>query len=96
MEEKTCFADPIIIISLSHSTAGHRPLQYLAIFNIFVTPPGLSQPHLVGYGDDDDDIPLTLYPRRHLRYSYEVPTFYQNYLAMKNTADVTGCKPIAV
>jgi hypothetical protein len=24
------------------------------------------------------------------------PTFYQNYLAMSNTADVTGGKPIAV
>jgi hypothetical protein len=33
---------------------------------------------------------------RHLRYSSEKPTFYQNYLAMSNTADVTGGKPIAV
>jgi hypothetical protein len=28
--------------------------------------------------------------------SYETPTFYQNYLAMRNTADGTGDKPIAV
>jgi hypothetical protein len=28
--------------------------------------------------------------QRHLRYSSETPTFYQNYLAMKNTTDVTG------
>jgi hypothetical protein len=33
---------------------------------------------------------------RHLRYSSETPTFYQNYLAMSNSADVTGGKPIAV
>jgi hypothetical protein len=26
----------------------------------------------------------------------ETPTFYQNYLAMINTADVTGGKPIGV
>jgi hypothetical protein len=32
----------------------------------------------------------------HLRYSSETPTFYQNYLAMSNTVDVTGGKPIAV
>jgi hypothetical protein len=32
----------------------------------------------------------------HLRYSSETPTFYQNYLAMSNTADVRGGKPIAV
>jgi hypothetical protein len=31
-----------------------------------------------------------------LKYSSETPTFYQNYLAMRNTADVTGGKPIAV
>jgi hypothetical protein len=44
-------------------------------------------------------IPLTLYPRRGsrgVRYSSETPTFYQNYLAMRNTADVTGGKPIAI
>jgi hypothetical protein len=42
-------------------------------------------------------IPLTLYPRRsrHLRYSSETPTIYQNYLAMSNTA-VTGGMPMAV
>jgi hypothetical protein len=34
----------------------------------------------------------TLYP---LRYSSETPTFYQNGVAMRNTADVTGGKPIA-
>jgi hypothetical protein len=39
-------------------------------------------------------IPLTLYPRRGSRdISAE---FYQNYLAVSNTADVTGGKPIAV
>jgi hypothetical protein len=32
----------------------------------------------------------------HLRYSSETPTFYQNLLAMRDTADVTGGKPIAV
>jgi hypothetical protein len=32
----------------------------------------------------------------HLRYCSETPTFYQNYLAMCNTTDVTGGKPIAV
>jgi hypothetical protein len=32
----------------------------------------------------------------YLRYSSETPTFYQNELAVKNTADVTGSKPIAV
>jgi hypothetical protein len=31
-----------------------------------------------------------------LRYSSETPTFYQNYLAMRNTADVTDGKSIAV
>jgi fermentation-respiration switch protein FrsA (DUF1100 family) len=41
-------------------------------------------------------MPLTLYPRRHLRYSSETPTSYQNYLAIRNTADVTDGKPIAV
>jgi hypothetical protein len=34
--------------------------------------------------------------QRHLRYSSETPTFYQNYLAMSNTVDVTGGKPIPV
>jgi hypothetical protein len=33
--------------------------------------------------------------QRYLRYSSETPTFYLNYLAMGNVADVTG-KPIAV
>jgi hypothetical protein len=45
-------------------------------------------------------IPLMLYPqsgsRGNLRYYSESPTFYQNYLAMSNTADVTGGKPIDV
>jgi hypothetical protein len=31
-----------------------------------------------------------------LRCSTEMPTFYQNDLAMRKTADVTGGKPIAV
>jgi N-acyl-D-aspartate/D-glutamate deacylase len=34
--------------------------------------------------------------QRHLRYSSEIPTFYQNYLAMRNTAGVTGGKSIAI
>jgi hypothetical protein len=29
-------------------------------------------------------------------YSSETPTFYQNYLAMRNTANMAGGKPIAV
>jgi hypothetical protein len=33
---------------------------------------------------------------RGVRYSSETPSFYQNFLAMSNTADVTGGKPIAV
>jgi hypothetical protein len=45
-------------------------------------------------------IPLTLYPQRGSRgvsaYSSETPTFYQIYLAMSNTGDVTGGEPIAV
>jgi hypothetical protein len=32
----------------------------------------------------------------HLRYSSEMPTFYHNYSAMRNTADMAGGKPIAV
>jgi hypothetical protein len=32
----------------------------------------------------------------HLRYFSETPTLYQNYLAMSNTSDGTGGKPIAV
>jgi hypothetical protein len=43
---------------------------------------------------------LTLCPRRgsrdNLSYSSETPTFYQNELAIRNTADVTGGKPIAI
>jgi hypothetical protein len=34
--------------------------------------------------------------QRYLKYSSETPTLYQNQSAMKNTADVTGGKPIAV
>jgi hypothetical protein len=40
-----------------------------------------------------------LFPKgqqRHLRYSSEKSTFYQNYSAMRNTIDVIGGKPIAV
>jgi hypothetical protein len=33
--------------------------------------------------------------QRHLRYSSETPTFYQNNLAMSNTADVTCGKPMS-
>jgi hypothetical protein len=32
----------------------------------------------------------------YYRYSSETPIFYQNDLAMRNTADATGDKPIAV
>jgi hypothetical protein len=44
-------------------------------------------------------ISLTRYPRRGSRGVSDIaprPTFYQNYLAVRNTADVTGGKPIAV
>jgi hypothetical protein len=34
--------------------------------------------------------------QRHRRCSSETSTFYQNDLGMRNTADVTGGKPIAV
>jgi hypothetical protein len=40
----------------------------------------------------------TFIPRgwqKYLKYS-ETPTFEQNYLAMRNTTDVTGGKPVAV
>jgi hypothetical protein len=32
----------------------------------------------------------------NLRYSSETPTFYQNYLTMRNTVDVASGNPIAV
>jgi hypothetical protein len=44
-------------------------------------------------------IPLTLYPRRGSRGISDIaprPTFYQNYLAVRNSADVTGGRPNAV
>jgi hypothetical protein len=41
-------------------------------------------------------IPLTAYPRRSSRDISDIPPFYQNYLAMNNTADVTGGNPTAV
>jgi hypothetical protein len=45
-------------------------------------------------------IPLTLYPQRGSRglsdICVETPTFCQSYLAVRNTADVTNGKPIAV
>jgi hypothetical protein len=34
--------------------------------------------------------------KMHLRYYSETSTLYQNYLAMRNTGDVTGGKPIVV
>jgi hypothetical protein len=44
--------------------------------------------------------PLTLYLRRgsrkHYRYFSKTPTLYQNYSAMRNTAEVTGGNFIAV
>jgi hypothetical protein len=33
--------------------------------------------------------------QRHLRHPSETPKFYQNYLTISYTADVTGGKPIA-
>jgi hypothetical protein len=41
-------------------------------------------------------IPLVLYLQRDSSHSFETPTFYQNYLATRNTADVIGGKLIAV
>jgi hypothetical protein len=41
-------------------------------------------------------IPLMLDPRKGNRDSYEMPTFYENDIAVKNTADMTVGKPIAV
>jgi hypothetical protein len=41
-------------------------------------------------------IPLTLYPRRDSKYITDIPPRRQNDLAMRNTADVTGGKSIAV
>jgi hypothetical protein len=42
-------------------------------------------------------IPLTLYPLRCTRGISDIrPTFYQIYLAMSNSADVTGSNPIVV
>jgi hypothetical protein len=44
-------------------------------------------------------IPLPLYPpkgyQKHHRYSSETPKFSKNDLAMRNTVDETGGKPIA-
>jgi hypothetical protein len=34
--------------------------------------------------------------QKHPRYSSKTPTFYKNYLAMRNTVDVTAGKSIAV
>jgi hypothetical protein len=45
-------------------------------------------------------IPLTLYSCRGSRgtsvITSEKPTFFQNYLTISHTADVTGGKPIAI
>jgi hypothetical protein len=41
-------------------------------------------------------IPLNAFSRRHFRYSSEATIFYQHVKAMRNTADVTDSKPIAV
>jgi hypothetical protein len=51
---------------------------------------------LEGIGIKFTYIPLTLYPQRPEALFSETPTFYQNYLAMRNTADVTSGKLIAV
>jgi hypothetical protein len=42
---------------------------------------------------------ITIYPRRVSRGVSDIaprPTFYQNYLTVRNTADVTGSNPIVV
>jgi hypothetical protein len=41
-------------------------------------------------------IPLTLYPRRDSRDITDIPPRRQNYLSLRNTADVTGGKLIGV
>jgi hypothetical protein len=41
-------------------------------------------------------IALTLYPQRGSRGISDIPLFYQNDLAMRNIADVTDGKPIAL
>jgi hypothetical protein len=42
-------------------------------------------------------MPLKLYPRRGSKGISDIPpAFQQNYLAISNTADVTGGKPKAV
>jgi hypothetical protein len=61
--------------------------------NIKLNNPSLVQMTYINY--IHKYMPLTLYPRRHLGYSSQTPTFYQNCSALRNTADVTGGKPIA-
>jgi hypothetical protein len=34
--------------------------------------------------------------QRYLRYPSETLAFYKNDMALRNTTDVTGCKPVAV
>jgi hypothetical protein len=54
------------------------------------------------WADDDDTFIHTTHAlspkgyQRHLRYSFKTLTFYQNYLAMRNTVDVTGGKALTV
>jgi hypothetical protein len=59
------------------------------------------------FGNNYSSIPLFLHNTyhlrllpegvdRYLRYSFEMPMFYQNNVAVRNTAPVTGGKPIAV
>jgi hypothetical protein len=52
------------------------------------------------YSKQHSDFPLKgtfgIQGQKHLRYSPETPTFYQNDLAMRNTTDVIDGKPIAV
>jgi hypothetical protein len=92
----------IIIISPLQSTTEHRSVQLLAItldFRLFASSyashhgSNLYNYYIHKY------IPLTLYPRTGSRDISDIPLrhpFYQNLLAMKNTADVTGGNPIAV
>jgi hypothetical protein len=45
------------------------------------------------HSDDADDVRSVAAASQIF---FETPTFYQNYFTMRNTADVTGGKPIAV
>jgi hypothetical protein len=76
------------IINFGHPS-NHRPLRTLLSF-CDRTPSKNSKIHTY----HSRFIPKGY--KRHLRYFSETPTLYQNYLVMRNTADVRGSKPIAV